>query len=238
MKLDQKYADNTLLHKKDLVCGANKKDYHLIHVDMDRDVKVDSYLDLVNIEETDPCPRCGGKLKFLKGIEVGHVFKLGTKYSKAMNATFIDEDGKEKYMVMGCYGIGVSRIIAAAIEQNHDENGIIFPPSIAPFEIIILTLDLKDSKVLETSESLYKFLLNKNIDVIWDNRDLRAGFKFKDADLIGFPIQIIVGKKGVAQGIVEIKNRKTNEKLNISISEFKEKFEQIRQNIWKEWGIL
>jgi len=238
LKVKRIYADNTLLHKKDLVCGANKKDYHLIHVDMDRDVKVDSYLDLVNIEETDPCPRCGGKLKFLKGIEVGHVFKLGTKYSKAMNATFIDEDGKEKYMVMGCYGIGVSRIIAAAIEQNHDENGIIFPPSIAPFEIIILTLDLKDSKVLETSESLYKFLLNKNIDVIWDNRDLRAGFKFKDADLIGFPIQIIVGKKGVAQGIVEIKNRKTNEKLNISISEFKEKFEQIRQNIWKEWGIL
>lgn len=165
------------------------------NLDISKHLKDAEFLDLVNVKETDPCPQCGGQLKFLKGIEVGHVFKLGTKYSEAMNAKFIDVDGKEKFMVMGCYGIGVSRIVAAAIEQNHDENGMIFPPSIAPFEVCLISLDVKDGKVMGVSTEIYNKLVELGIDVLWDERDLRPGFKFKDADLIGFPIHIYVGKK-------------------------------------------
>ncbi len=194
-------------------------------------------MDIVNILDTDPCPKCGGSLNFLKGIEVGHVFKLGTKYSKAMNARYLDENGKEKFMVMGCYGIGVSRIIAAAIEQNNDEHGIIFPPSIAPFEVIILQLDIRDRDVWAKSEEIYSYLVKNNIDVLWDERDLRPGFKFKDADLIGFPIQIIIGKKGLKNGHIEIKNRKTSKKSLVGINKFNEEFLKIRKDIWKDWGL-
>ncbi len=237
LKVHRIYADNTLRGKKDLVCGANKTDYHIKHLDLDRDVQVYEYMDIVNILDTDPCPKCGGSLNFLKGIEVGHVFKLGTKYSKAMNARYLDENGKEKFMVMGCYGIGVNRIIAAAIEQNNDEHGIIFPPSIAPFEVIILQLDIRDRDVWAKSEEIYSYLVKNNIDVLWDERDLRPGFKFKDADLIGFPIQIIIGKKGLKNGHIEIKNRKTSKKSLVDINKFNEEFLKIRKDIWKDWGL-
>jgi len=231
------YVDRLLFGKKGFVCGANEKDYHLKNLDINEHIKNAQFLDLVNVKETDPCPQCGGKLKFLKGIEVGHIFKLGTKYSQAMNATYIDVDGKEKYMVMGCYGIGVSRIIAAAIEQNHDKNGIIFPPSIAPFEVCLVTLDIKDENIMTTSKEIYKNLIDLGIDVLWDERDLRPGFKFKDADLIGFPIHIYVGKKALSNGYVEVKNRKDGSVLKISVDDFVHQFKDIRRQIWDMWGL-
>ncbi len=231
------YADRLLKGKKGLIVGANEKDYHYIHVDMERDCPIEAYMDLVNICEKDPCPRCGASLKFLKGIEVGHVFKLGTKYSKAMNATYLDENGRERYMVMGCYGIGVSRIMAAAIEQNHDEHGIIFPPSIAPFEVAILCLDPKDKSVMKRCEQLYNGLKEIGVDTIFDDRDLRPGFKFKDADLIGFPIQLIVGKKSLKEDVVEAKNRKTGEREKLSFLRFKEEFGKFREKVWKSWNL-
>ncbi len=238
LNVDAIYVDKLLLGKKDLICGANKTDYHFRHLDIERDVSVTDYIDLVNVLEQDPCPRCGARLKFLKGIEVGHVFKLGEKYSRAMNAKFIDSDGKEKYFVMGCYGIGVTRIISAAIEQNYDENGIIFPPSIAPFEVAILSLDIKNQEVMKLSEDFYNYLTDKGIDVLWDDRDERPGFKFKDIDLMGIPIQVVIGKKGLDEGIVEFKNRKTKEVVKIPISEFEEKILEFRENVWKEWGLF
>ena len=237
LNVDKIIADNLLLNHTDWVTGANKDDHHILHVDLTRDAKVDMYADLVNIEEKDPCPRCGGKLKLLKGIEVGHIFKLGTKYSKAMKATFLDENGKEKEMVMGCYGIGVSRIIAAAIEQNHDENGMIFPPSIAPFEVVIVALNVKDENSMNTCNDIYKNLMDKGIDVILDDRDERPGFKFKDADLLGFPMQIIIGPKGLKKGVVEVKDRKNSERKDISLDNFIEEFLKWRKNVWNKWGL-
>ncbi len=231
------YADRLLKGRKGVIVGANKKDHHYVNVDISRDVKVGHYMDLVNISENDPCPRCGGPLRFLKGIEVGHVFKLGTKYSRAMNATYLDENGKERYMVMGCYGIGVSRIMAAAIEQNHDQHGIIFPPSIAPFEVALLALDVGDAILMKECENLYNSLLEMGIDVIFDDRDLRPGFKFKDADLIGFPIQLILGKKSLKQGVVEAKDRKSGERKDLPLEDFKEHFLTFRDEVWKAWGI-
>ena len=237
LKVKKIYVDALLEGKKGLICGANEKDYHLKNLDINEHIKDAVFLDLVNVKQSDPCPVCGGELKFLKGIEVGHVFKLGTKYSEAMNATYIDADGKEKYMVMGCYGIGVSRIIAAAIEQNYDKNGIIFPPSIAPFEVCIASLDVKDDRVMKVSKDLYDTLIKLNIDVIWDERDLRPGFKFKDADLIGFPIHIYVGKKGLANGYIEVKDRKDGKVYQISHDKFITQFKEIRNRIWESWGI-
>jgi len=238
LKVDRIVADNHLLNDTDLVIGANKEDYHLIHVDLKRDAQIDEYADIVNIEERDPCPRCGGKIRFFKGIEVGHIFKLGTKYSKAMKATFLDENGKEREIVMGCYGIGISRIIAAAIEQNHDEDGMIFPPSIAPFEVVVIALNVKDKDLLSRAEEIYKGLLDKGIDVILDDRDERAGFKFKDADLLGFPIQVIVGQKGIQKGVVEVKNRKNKERKELSLENFIEEFMEWREDVWRMWDLL
>ncbi len=231
------YADNLLKERTDLICGANKKDYHLMHLDIKKHTHIDEYFDLVNVKKGDPCPRCGGNLEFLKGIEVGHVFKLGTKYSEAMNAKYIDESGREQYIVMGCYGIGVSRIVAAAIEQNNDKNGIIFPPSIAPFEVILLCLDIKDKEVVSICEKIYMKLNKKGIEVLWDDRDLRPGFKFKDADLIGFPIQIIIGKNSVKKGVIELKDRKSGNKKEVNIEDFEDVFLSFRKEIWTSWGL-
>ncbi len=237
LNVDRIIADNTLLNSTDLVTGANKEDHHLIHVDLRRDAKIDMYADIVNIDERDLCPKCGGEIRFFKGIEVGHIFMLGTKYSKAMKATFLDENGKEKEMIMGCYGIGVSRIIAAAIEQNHDEDGMIFPPSIAPFEVVIIVLNINDQKVFDTAETIYEDLKMRGVDVILDDRDERAGFKFKDADLLGFPMQIIVGQKGLQKGVVEVKNRKTKEKKELNLDNFIEEFMAWRKDVWQMWGL-
>jgi prolyl-tRNA synthetase len=191
--------------------GANKEDYHVKNVNIGRDISVEAFADLRIAKDTDLCPRCGSPYKFTRGIEVGHVFKLGIKYSKAMNATFLDKNGREQYMVMGCYGIGVGRTVAAAIEQNHDENGIIWPVAMAPYHVIITPVNVNDESVKKISEDLYKALLEKGIEVILDDRDERAGVKFKDADLIGIPLRITIGQKSLSNGKIEVKLRRSGE---------------------------
>jgi prolyl-tRNA synthetase len=189
------------------VTGANKKDYHLKNININRDYSVDEVLDLRRTKEGDVCPKCGKTLEFSRGIEVGHTFKLGTKYSKTLRATFLDKDGKEKYFVMGCYGIGVSRIVAAAIEQGHDQNGIIWPLPIAPFQVLILPINYEHEKIRTISNRIYKQLESAGYEVLMDDRDERAGVKFKDADLIGIPSRVTVGEKTLAKNIVEVKLR-------------------------------
>jgi prolyl-tRNA synthetase len=204
-------ADNSLKGIKNFVIGGNERDVHLANVNFNRDFQVESFYDIRFAIERDPCPRCAqGQLVMSKGIEVGHIFKLGTKYSKTLGARFLDAQRRENYMVMGCYGIGVGRTVAAAIEQNHDKDGIIFPKSIAPFQVIVVSVNPKDSAIKEVSERIYATLLDAGIDVLIDDRDERPGIKFKDADLIGIPLRITVGKK-VADGQIDIKLRKTGE---------------------------
>jgi len=202
------------------VVGANEKDMHYINVNLGRDFTPDRCTDLRNVEAGDACPRCeSGKLEMWRGIEVGHVFKLGTKYSKALNATYLDTDGKEQIIFMGCYGIGIGRTVAAAIEQNHDENGIIFPLPIAPFHCSVVALNTKDTGVMAEAEEIYFKLQNLGLEVLFDDRDERPGVKFKDNDLIGIPLRIVVGSKGLAEGKVELKNRKTGEMQLLPIEE-------------------
>jgi prolyl-tRNA synthetase len=203
-------ADNAIRGLASAVVGANEKDAHLVDA-CPAEFKVDHYGDFRSAAEGDPCPKCEGKLVLNRGIEVGHVFKLGTKYSKAMNAQFLDAEGQENPMIMGCYGIGVSRTIAAAIEQNHDEDGIIFPPPLAPFTVIVTPVGAKNTEVDEAAESVYRALWSAGMDTLLDDRDERPGVKFKDADLIGIPFRVTVGKKALAEGKVELRNRRTKE---------------------------
>ncbi|OAG28246.1 proline--tRNA ligase [Thermodesulfatator autotrophicus] len=212
-------ADKAITGLKNFIVGANEADAHYVNVNYPRDFQIEAFFDLRNVIEGDPCPKCGKPLKLVRGIEVGHVFKLGTKYSEAMGATFLDAEGKERPFVMGCYGIGVSRTMAAAIEQNHDENGIIWPVNIAPFHVVLLTLNPKNTSLMEVSERLYKKLEAEGIEVLWDERNERPGVKFKDADLIGFPCQLVVGKTFEKEGKLEIKERATGEKRLLSEEE-------------------
>lgn len=206
------YADAELQGSTDYVVGANAADAHIKHVDLTRDATVTAWGDLRTITPEDQCPRCGGRMELTRGIEVGHIFMLGVKYSEAMHAVFLDENGKEQTMIMGCYGIGVSRVAAAAIEQNHDENGIVFPPPVAPFECILLNLDPRSDEVNAKVEEIYAMLQDRGVEVLMDDREERPGVKFKDADLLGIPTQIVVGGKGLARSIVECKDRRTGEK--------------------------
>ena len=210
-------ADYSLINMADFVMGANKPDYHVKNVNIGRDFSVGTFADLRIVRENDLCPRCGSPIKFTRGIEVGHVFKLGTKYSKAMKAIYLDKNGKEQYMVMGCYGIGIGRTVAAAIEQNYDENGIIWPLPIAPYHVIITPVNVNDEPIRRVSEDLYKSLSEKGIEVILDDRDERAGVKFKDADLIGIPLRVTVGHKSLADGRIEIKIRASGEVNSLAI---------------------
>ncbi|MCK9392956.1 MAG: proline--tRNA ligase [Syntrophales bacterium] len=214
-------ADYSLMNLTNIVVGANKEDYHLKNVNFERDFKVEAYADLRVVREADPCPRCAREIHFARGIEVGHVFKLGTKYSKAMKAIYLDKNGKEQYMVMGCYGIGVGRTAAACIEQYHDENGIIWPLAIAPYQVIITPVNMNDSDLATTAEKLYADLLSMGVEVILDDRDERAGVKFKDADLIGIPLRVTIGPKNLAAGKVEIKIRRSGEVNILSVEEAK-----------------
>jgi prolyl-tRNA synthetase len=202
-------ADYSLVNMTNFVMGANKEDYHVKNVNIGRDISVDSFADLRVVKDTDVCPRCNRDLRFARGIEVGHVFKLGTKYSKAMKATYLDKNGKEQYMVMGCYGIGIGRTVAASIEQNHDAHGIIWPMTIAPYQVIITPVNVNDESIGNISENLYDTLLKKGVDVIIDDRDERAGVKFNDADLIGIPLRVTIGKKALSEGKIEVKIRKS-----------------------------
>jgi prolyl-tRNA synthetase len=200
-------ADYAIRDMVNFIAGGNKVDLHLKNVNMGRDFNVDQFTDLRMIAKGDVCPRCGGDLNFGRGIEVGHVFKLGTKYSKAMRAVYLDEQGEEKLLFMGCYGIGVARTVAAAIEQNHDQDGIIFPIPMAPFEVVILPLQMYQSEVVAAAERTYKELLDQKMDVLFDDRDVRPGVKFKDADLLGTPLRITISEKTIKEDKLEIKVR-------------------------------
>ncbi|MCK5198843.1 MAG: proline--tRNA ligase, partial [Spirochaetales bacterium] len=189
-------------------------------VNIGRDFKPDVYGDFIHAYAEDACPVCeGGILEEHRGIEVGQVFYLGTKYSESMNCNFLDRNGKQVPAVMGCYGIGVGRTLAAAIEQNHDEAGIIWPMAIAPYELLIMPLQLKDEDVVNVSNTLYKWFLEAGVDAAIDDRNERPGFKFNDADLIGYPVQIIIGSKTLAEGMVEVKIRATGEKMKMKVAE-------------------
>jgi len=221
-------ADISLKGLKNFVTGANEKDYHLINANFERDMMVDEFVDISEAKEGDPCPRCAhGELYSKRGIEVGHIFKLGTKYSLAMKAFFLDENGKEKPMIMGCYGIGVGRTVAAAIEQNHDEDGIIFPLPIAPYSVIILPLDIKNQEFMDIANKLYDYFVEKKIDVLIDDRNERPGVKFKDADLIGVPFRITIGNNYKKDQKLEIYTRKTKEKNYMTYQEVISYFENI-----------
>lgn len=221
-------ADRVVEGMTNVVIGANEEDQHFVNARRGRDFEVTGFVDIRTVEVGDSCPRCeSGKLEMWRGIEVGHVFKLGTKYSKALNATYLDSNGREQIIFMGCYGIGISRTVAAAIEQNHDENGIIFPIPIAPFHCSVVAVNTKDSGVMAAAEEIYFCLEKLGIEVLFDDRDERPGVKFKDNDLIGIPIRIVVGSKGLADGKVEVKIRSTGEVLSVTIEEVAAKVKQM-----------
>ena len=208
------------------ICGANEEDYHYVNVNPDRDFNVANYIDLRFIQEGDPSPDGNGQIKFAKGIEVGHVFKLGTKYSEAMNATFLDENGRSQPMIMGCYGIGVSRTLAAVAEQFNDEKGLVWPANLAPYQVHLIPVNMKDESQAELAEKLYVELKKQGMDVLMDDRHERAGVKFADSDLIGLPVRVTVGKKA-SDGIVEVKIRKTGEVLELETVELVQKLQEL-----------
>ncbi len=213
------FADRAIQSMTNMITGGNEKDLHLGNVNVGRDFEVDQFADLRFVTPDDSCPRCGGGLNFGRGIEVGHIFKLGTKYSKAMGAVYLDEKGNEQPIVMGSYGIGVGRTVAAAIEQNHDQDGIIFPIPIAPFEVAILALQMHEPQVVETAENLHHELSGHGIDVLLDDRDIRAGSKFKDADLLGTPIRVDVGTRNLKEGRIEVKLRTESKAVAVSLKD-------------------
>jgi prolyl-tRNA synthetase len=215
-------ADLTLKGEKGLITGANRKDYHVRGVNLERDFFVDEFHDLRQVVEGDKCKNCGGKIKIEKAIEVGHTFKLGKKYSKAMKATYLDENGKEKLIVMGSYGIGLERIMLAAIEQGADEDGIVWPFPIAPYDILILPINVNHSETRDIADKLYQEL-STEYRVLYDDRDVRAGEKFKDSDLIGIPLRITIGERNLKEGKVEIRVRSSKEVFTIMPEEVRNK---------------
>lgn len=210
-------ADHAINQGSNFVAGANKADLHYLNVNVGRDFTVDEFGDFRNVEQGDPCPKCQGLVLIKRGIEVGHIFKLGNKYSKALKSTFLDKEGKEKNILMGCYGIGVGRTVAAAIEQNYDKDGIIWPVPISPFQVIIIPLNAKNTDCYKAAHNIYNYLSNNKIETLLDDRNERAGVKFKDADLLGIPFQVIIGDKNLKDGMVELKYRKnkTIEKIGV-----------------------
>lgn len=224
------YVDAEVAAMTNMIVGANETDYHLENVNIGRDFEATVVGDFRNIEEGDLCPICKAeKIKTCRGIEVGHIFKLGTKYSKSMDCTFLDENGKEQVPIMGCYGIGVSRCLAAIIEQNSDENGIIWPMSVAPYQAIVVPVNVKDDTQRTIAEDIYNRLLKSGIEVILDDRNERAGVKFNDAELIGIPLRITVGKKA-CEGIVEFKERRSGNLEELSIDDAVNKVIEIVRN--------
>ncbi|HEX2645152.1 MAG TPA: proline--tRNA ligase, partial [Thermoanaerobaculia bacterium] len=212
-------ADETVRGLSNFVVGANKADAHFTNVNAGRDFDLSEWGDFLLVTGGDPCPRCDGKLELFRGIEVGHIFKLGTKYSKAMGCNYTDEAGEDHPMIMGCYGLGIGRTIAAAIEQNNDADGIIWPRPLAPFEVLLVGLNPDDAEVSRTAEDLYAQLRAKGVDVLYDDRDERPGVKFKDADLIGVPVRLVVGAKSLADGKVEVSLRRDRQKNLVTTAE-------------------
>ena len=224
-------VDSTVMEMYNAVAGANEVDAHYINVNPKRDFGEVIVTDLRMIQEGDPCPHCGAPVKMTRGIEAGQVFTLGTKYTKALNATFLDENGKEQLLIMGCYGIGVSRTMAASIEQNNDKDGIIWPRAIAPYEVIVVPVNAKEEAQLTLAEKLYNELKGKGVDAILDDRKERAGVKFKDADLIGYPLRITVSPKSIEENSIEIKVRKTGEVITVTAEEYLEKVMELLKNL-------
>ncbi|MBA2661192.1 MAG: proline--tRNA ligase [Bradymonadaceae bacterium] len=221
------FADLAVEGLANFIVGANAVDAHFVNTNHGRDFEVRAFADLRQARGGDLCARCGGSFESHRGIEVGHVFFLGDKYSKAMNATFADEAGHEHAMQMGCYGIGVTRILAAVVEQNHDENGIIWPMAISPYHVTILPLQNQDEEVVALAERLYAELMAAGVEVLLDDRDMRAGFKFKDADLVGIPLRINIGSRGVKDGQVELKLRRESDHRLVGIDEIVAEVTQI-----------
>ncbi|MGC8868793.1 MAG: proline--tRNA ligase [Sulfurihydrogenibium sp.] len=222
------YADYSIHELYNFVVGANEKDYHYKNVNLQRDLKVEHFYDLATAKEGDPCPVCKEPLKETTGLEVGHIFLLGTKYSSAMKAYFTDKDGKEKPIVMGCYGIGVSRLMAAIVEQYHDDKGIIWPDIVAPFDLHILILNVKDENSVKVGFDIYEKAKSLGIDVLLDDRDMSAGAKFKDADLVGIPNRIVIGKS-LNEGKVEYQRRESQDKTLVEL----EKVEELLKSLVK-----
>jgi prolyl-tRNA synthetase len=214
------YADHSALTLADFVCGANRSGFHLTGVNWERDAKVPVAADLRNVVDGDPSPTGKGRLRIARGIEVGLIFQLGTKYSAAMNCTVLDENGRSVHPFMGCYGIGVSRIAAAAIEQNHDDNGIVWPEPIAPFDVVLVPINwTRSQRVREASLKLYRDLCERGVEVLLDDRDLRPGVKFADAELIGIPHRIVLGERGLDAGKLEYRHRRSNDNEDIALDE-------------------
>lgn len=214
-------VDNEVLNMKNFCCGANKEEYHYINANV-KDIKYDIAGDIVNVQEGDTCPECGGKLYFKKGIEIGNLFKLGTKYAEKLGLTYLDENNKEQTVVMGCYGIGPGRILASLIEQTNDEYGLVLPMNIAPYHVALVQIDMKNEEQSKIANEIYDKLTAEGIEVIFDDRDERPGVKFKDMELIGIPARITVGKK-ITDNLVEFKERATGNGEDISIDEVVEK---------------
>jgi len=220
-------ADSTVMKMYNAVCGANVVDQHYINVNPVRDFTPTFVADIRQIEENDPCPHCSLPVKTARGIEVGQVFKLYTKYSEALKATYLDNNGREAPMVMGCYGIGVSRTMAAAIEQNNDEYGIIWPVAIAPYHVVIVPVSTKDQSQVSLAEDIYQKLNNGGIEAVLDDRNERPGVKFKDADLIGYPLKITVGPKTISENIIEVKVRRTGEVFHYTVDNYLEEIKAL-----------
>lgn len=212
-------ADSALKNRRNMTTGANRDDHHLRGVDIARDIPVDEWFELRTVQSGEGCPRCEtGTLEAFKGMEIGHIFKLGTKYSESMGATVLTQDGKDVPIVMGSYGIGVERIISACVEQRHDEDGIIWPKSLAPFDVVVTITNMKQDELREAGEKLYEDLQRTGLEVLLDDRDERAGVKFKDADLIGIPYRITIGKK-IADGMVELFDRRAKKSVDVKIGD-------------------
>lgn len=217
-------ADISLREMPNWVVGANEDGFHYVGAQLGRDFQVDAWADLCLVREGDPCPKCGLPLSHARGIEVGQIFKLGDKYSRSMDVKFMDENGEERYFIMGCYGVGVSRTLAAAVEQSHDDAGIIWPFGIAPAHICVIPLTVGDDTVQPAAEQIAGKAAELGFEVVIDDRNERAGVKFADADLIGWPLQVVVGKRGLAEGKVEIKRRRTGERRDVEQTTLSELF--------------
>ncbi len=226
-------VDATVMNMSNAVAGANEEGYHYVIVNPKRDFTQESIVitDLRMVKEGDPCPHCGAGLNMTRGIEAGQVFTLGTKYSKAMGATFLDENGKEQPLYMGCYGIGVGRTMAAAIEQNNDEQGIVWPRAIAPYEVVVVAVNAKKADQLEYAEKVYAECQKAGLDTLLDDRKERAGVKFKDCDLIGYPVRVVIGPKAIEEGQIEIKVRKTGEVFTVAYDEYLLKVQELLNNL-------
>ncbi len=220
-------ADRSVEALVGFVCGANDADSHYVGVQWSRDAHVAEWTDLLLVGAGDPCPRCNTLLELFRGIEVGHIFDLGTKYSSAMHCTFDDETGQSRPMIMGCYGFGVGRTLAAAVEQNHDEDGIVWPRPLAPFEVVVLALNVGDPAVRDAADHLYEGLVARGVDVFYDDRDERPGVKFKDADLIGFPLRVVVGSQSLERGEVEVSLRHDRVKRPVAVGEAVERLAEL-----------